>query len=264
MAKHLLITTDDFGMCHAVNAGIHQAITGGVVTATNFLVAAPWFDEAMELAKQGGYNVGVHLNLTCDWDRLKWGPLTGAKSLSDRNGHFLPRYEALEAQAKDEDILNEYRAQLDRVKAAGWEPSHVDSHMLGATMLEPFHQRVKGLIARICEEYGLIYTYETREGKFVHFRDEQYISQRTQEEVFGVLDAWREDGIYHLISHAAVESDELENLCSPGHPARDWAAKIRLQDAAIVNDPATRQRIEDGGFELINLDGLKKLKASGG
>ena len=129
--KRLLVTTDDFGMCPSVNAGIVLALTQGVCRSTNFLAAAPAFDEAAQLAKENQLAVGVHLNLTCDWDILKWGPLTQAKSLSAPDGSFLPRYEILAAQAKDEDMLAEYRAQMDRVLGLGISPTHIDSHMLG-------------------------------------------------------------------------------------------------------------------------------------
>ena len=43
MRKRLLLTTDDFGMCHAVNAGTLRAMRSGVAASSNFLVPCPWF-----------------------------------------------------------------------------------------------------------------------------------------------------------------------------------------------------------------------------
>ena len=50
MARRLLVTTDDFGMCHAINAGTVRAMRDGIAASSNFLVPCPWFNEALGLA----------------------------------------------------------------------------------------------------------------------------------------------------------------------------------------------------------------------
>jgi len=63
-------------------------------------------------------------------------------------------------------------------------------------------------------------------------------------------------GTYHLIGHAAEASPELEALCSPDHPARIWAAPVRVADLAFFTSGGTRQRLHDLGFELITVADL--------
>jgi len=260
MAKYLLVTSDDFGMCHAVNAGITRAMSQGIVHSTNFLVPCPWFAEAFALAKDLRLKVGVHLCLTCDWDRLKWGPLTRASSLTDERGHFWPSFEALAKTANDEEMLVELEAQIERLRGLGYEPTHLDSHMLVAEDNGPFTSRVKAVIRALCDEYGLIYTYDYAEDSgLVHFTDHFCCSPVPEAETWQKLESWSGPGAYHLIGHAASASPELDALCSPGHPSRSWAAEYRLKDCQFFTNPATRARIEALGFELIDIPRLREL-----
>src|SRR5262245_42054425 len=123
MRKSLLVTADDFGMCHAINAGILRAISQGIVRSTNFLVPCPWFPHAIHLAKQHKLLAGVHLCITCDWDRYRWGPITRAESLRDDQGCFLPTHGAVAKQARESDIYEEMSAQIQRVRAMGYQPT---------------------------------------------------------------------------------------------------------------------------------------------
>lgn len=40
-ARLLIINADDFGMCHAINAGIFLAIQEGIVRSTTLMVPCP-------------------------------------------------------------------------------------------------------------------------------------------------------------------------------------------------------------------------------
>jgi predicted glycoside hydrolase/deacetylase ChbG (UPF0249 family) len=253
MPKRLLVTSDDFGMCHAVNAGITRAMREGIVRATNFMVPCPWFTEALALAREHALPVGVHLCLTCDWDRLKWGPLTRAASLCDDQGYLFQSYEALLAQASDADILAELLAQVARVRSLGFQPTHLDSHMLGSDMNDDGAPRVKALILEVARQTGLKYTYETNaRGELRYFNAEIGLSGRDVREVWRELEALPEGGTYHLIGHAAEVSPELEALCSKDHPSRPWAAEYRAADSAFFTSPLVSARLAALGFELIS------------
>ncbi len=258
MTKRLLVTSDDFGMCHAVNAGIVRAMREGIVRATNFLVPCPWFHEALAFAREHALPVGVHLCLTCDWDRLKWGPLTRTPSLCDREGYFFQSFEPLLAQASDEDLLRELTAQVERVRSLGFAPTHLDSHMLGSDMNERAHLRVKSVILEVARRTGLRYTYETdAHGQLRYFDAEIGLSGRPLEAVWRELAELPDGGTYHLIGHAAEPAAELEALCSPDHGSRAWAAEYRVSDSAFFTSPATKTRIQALGFELVTHAALR-------
>jgi len=255
MKKQLLLTTDDFGMCHAVNQGIVQAMTLGLARSTNFLAPAPWFSEAVSLAKEHKLEVGVHLCLTADWDRLQWGPITANPRLRNENGRFPPMHAGLEELgATDEDFYDELKAQILLVKRLYGEPSHVETHMIGgqAGSGGPVGDRVRRVITQLCAEFKLRYTYERDEsGKLKYFADEDCMSLMEPEQVFERLKAWTQPGAYHLFGHAAVDSDELSSICSENYGPRVWAREARVRDLAFYIEPSHKAKIEALGFELL-------------
>ena len=256
MRKRLLVTADDFGMCHAVNAGTVRAMQKGCVGSSNFLVPCPWFSEALSLAREHALPIGVHLCVTCEWDRLRWGPVTRAPGLCDEHGFLHPRFEPLLARASDAEILAEYLAQVERVRSLGFEPTHLDTHMLPSTDQGAGALRLKALVAEVAQRSGLRYLYETdSSGRLRYFDQELEISGESWASVWSRLEALG-PGTYHLIGHAAEPSPELEALCSADHPARIWAAPIRVSDLAFFTAGGTRQRLHDLGFELITVADL--------
>jgi hypothetical protein len=259
MSKYLLITADDFGMCHSINRGIVRAMTEGVVSSTNLLVPCPWFHEALSLAKRHQLPAGVHLCLTCDWDHLKWGPLTRAESLVDERGHFFGSYAELGRQAKEADIYAELKAQIERVKGLGRAPTHLDNHMLGTFEGSDIAELVRTMTLRLCSEYDLIYTYHIQGDRLVHFMREIVLSSRPHADTFKMLETCTEPGAYHLIGHAAEASSELEAMCSVGWHSRSWAASWRVADQEFFTHPNTVQKINDLGFEIIGVRKLQEL-----
>lgn len=251
--KRLLVTADDFGMCHAVNAGTVRAMREGIVRSSNFMVPCPWFSEALALAERYRLPIGVHLCVTCEWDYLRWGPITRAAALCDELGYFHPGFGPLLERARDEEILAEYLAQVERVRALGFEPTHLDSHMLPASDRSPGALRLKALIAEVGRRSGLRYSYETDErGALRYFDSEIEISSERWPSIWERLAALG-PGTHHLIGHAAEPSPELEALCSPDHPARYWAAPARCTDQVFFTAASTRERLASLGFELITI-----------
>jgi len=254
--KLILTTTDDLGMCHAVNVGILQAMTQGWARSSNFIAPAPWFGEAVALAKQQRLELGVHLCLACDWDRLKWGPLTGNPRLRQADGAFPDGYKGLEALlATDDDLYDELKAQIKLVQRVYGQPTHLDCHMAGGHWHPGIQTRLQAVIQRLSAEFRLPFTYARQQvgGKLLHFNDEACQSGWTRAQLLEKLDAWTAPGAYHLFGHAAEDSDELGALCSPGHPARSWARERRVMDQKLYLDPSLPLEFEQRGFKLVNV-----------
>ncbi|NJO03720.1 MAG: ChbG/HpnK family deacetylase [Bacteroidia bacterium] len=88
---YLLVRADDMGFAHAVNEACIATYTEGIARSVEVIVPGPWFEEAAQmLAGHPGYDVGIHLVLTSEWQNLKWRPLTSATSLKDADGYFHP------------------------------------------------------------------------------------------------------------------------------------------------------------------------------
>jgi hypothetical protein len=238
-------------MCHAVNSGIVRAMTEGVVRSTNFLVPCSWFPEAIELARRHELSAGVHLCLTCEWDHMRWRPLTKAPGLCDASGYLLPSFGALEATARDEEMYGEFKAQVECVEKLGFPLTHVDTHMFGSGFEGPFARRVRDVIERVCAEHGLSYTFAVRGSELAHFTGQFGLSGTPPEALWQQLESCG-DGVYILTGHAAEPSPELEALCSVGHWGRSWAASYRVADLVWFTSPSTRERLSSLGFELVD------------
>jgi len=130
MRRSLIVNADEFGLTEGINEGIIEVHAHGIVTSTT-MVSNFWaFDHAAALSrKHPDLAVGVHLNLTHGMPIL---PQDRVHTLVDENGYFYRRRPFLQrlilGQISMIQVYEEFRAQIDKVIAAGIEPSHLDSH----------------------------------------------------------------------------------------------------------------------------------------
>ena len=124
----LVVQGDDLGMCRAVNEGIALAATEGILTQASVMAPTPWFAEGAATVKRIALPVGLHVTLTCEWDYLRWSPLSPAPTLRGTDGTFHRTVEAA-ATADSADAVTEGHAQADRATALGLEITYVDPHM---------------------------------------------------------------------------------------------------------------------------------------
>ena len=77
-------------------------------------------------------DLGVHLTLTSEWDRYKWGPVLDANSvpsLVDGRGYLWPDVPQVFSHDRLDEAEDELRAQIDKALGAGIDVSHLDSRM---------------------------------------------------------------------------------------------------------------------------------------
>jgi predicted glycoside hydrolase/deacetylase ChbG (UPF0249 family) len=157
----LIVQGDDMGVARAVNEGSIAAFRDGVMRSTNVIVPGAWFLDAVRLLEENPtLDCGVHLCLSSEWDRVKWGPLTRAASLVDSNGYFPPLIRGAENSPRLalnrmkfqlSDVESEFRAQIERAKKHIPRASYLWGHM-GCTTVSP---EVAALTDRLASEYGL-------------------------------------------------------------------------------------------------------------
>lgn len=125
----LVVRGDDFGMCHAVNAGIERAFRDGIVTTASAMAPCPWFGEAVQIANHHRIHVGVHQTLTCEWDYFRWRPVTAGPSLAGADGTFHPSVELARQHARHDEVVRELAAQVEQFAPAWHRPDYLDHHM---------------------------------------------------------------------------------------------------------------------------------------
>jgi predicted glycoside hydrolase/deacetylase ChbG (UPF0249 family) len=254
---YLVPTSDDFCMSHSINIGIVQAMTKGIVRCANFMAACPWFLEGVALVKKHKLPLGVHLTMTSEWDHIRWGPITPAPSLRDSTGNFFTNFADLAKQAKEREIYEEYKAQITRVLSTGIKPTHLDTHMMGIAEGPPWAMFYP-IIKRVCKEYGLIYTYEMKNGSLVHFSDRYGVSLKNEASFIKWLNGLT-PGFYQATGHAAVDGDELHAMSSPRHGAREWIT-TRPRDLAIFTSAKVKATLKKKKIQLITIPQLLKLR----
>jgi predicted glycoside hydrolase/deacetylase ChbG (UPF0249 family) len=128
----IALCADDYGLSHAVSAGILKALEAGRLTAVSVLTNGPrWPAMGRELAREMARHefdadVGLHFNLTLG------RPLAAMPTFAP-DGKFPPVSAVIRAALKGKLPMDEIRAEIDRqfdrfVAVMERAPDHVDGH----------------------------------------------------------------------------------------------------------------------------------------
>jgi len=131
-ARVIIFHVDDAGMSLNSNQGAINSIEKGVASSTSIMMPCPWAADFAKYAAAKGFDAGLHLTLTSEWDHYRWGPLAGKKQvpgLVDAEWCLWPEAEDVVKHASPEEVDMEIRAQLERALQLGLHPTHLDSHM---------------------------------------------------------------------------------------------------------------------------------------
>lgn len=282
--RFLIITADDFGMCHSVNLAIFRLLEEGAISSTTIMTPCPWAKEAGEFCKaHPNFDVGVHLTFNSEWKNYKWGPVTRNKfleSLVDRDGYFFETSEEFERNAKKEDVEEEIRNQIKLALKLGVRPTHLDSH-IGS--LYGFHGiTFIPLVFQFCKEYNIPF----RLPKKLPPEMIPQLSQNLIELHIKILDMAREigiplidyiipypydlpdcsnylsfkniiiglirklkPGISEIIIHPSIESDEIKAI-TPTWEKRVW-------EYLVFKDEEVKRVIREEGIKIISWRDLK-------
>jgi predicted glycoside hydrolase/deacetylase ChbG (UPF0249 family) len=157
-ARLLLVNADDFGLCHATNSGIQQLLLEGAVSSATLMLPCGWASEAATWAKEHPeLDVGVHLTLTSEWERYRWGPVNrkgATDSLVTAEGYFPKDSRTVELQAEPEQVKAELIAQIEMALAHGMTPTHADNHM-GSLYGLATGRNFLQIVLEVCAAYGL-------------------------------------------------------------------------------------------------------------
>jgi predicted glycoside hydrolase/deacetylase ChbG (UPF0249 family) len=131
--KAVIFHVDDAGMSHNSNMGAVKAIEDGVATSTSIMMPCPWVPEMNTYLKEHPQvDAGLHLTLTAEWKKYRWGPVAGKPAvpgLVDSEGCLWHSVNEVAAHASTDEFETEIRAQIDKALTMGIKPTHLDSHM---------------------------------------------------------------------------------------------------------------------------------------
>lgn len=267
-AVRLIIQGDDMGAAHGINTATIRAYKEGILRSTNVIVPGPWFLEAVQLLKENpGLDVGVHLCLTSEWERVKWRPLTPATSLVDADGYFFPMVwprndfppntSLKEASPKTEDVDRELRRQIEVARKYIPRISYLSAHM-GFQALKPEWQE---LLKRIAAETG-IPLMESQTG--VNYIGGVWRSGTGSNFDSGPMRAAKlavklqklEAGTYVMVDHCATNDPEMQTI---GHKGYEYVAADRAAVVEAWTSPVVLDAVKRLGIQLISHADLPKL-----
>ena len=131
-ARRLVINADDFGLTRGVNRAIAEAHEQGVVTSSTLMACGQAFDDAAALARANPrLSVGCHVVL------LDGAPVLEPAQLPSLCNNGRPEFSftlrafalaAMRGKLKRDEIGAEVEAQIKKLRGAGIEVTHLDSH----------------------------------------------------------------------------------------------------------------------------------------
>jgi chitin disaccharide deacetylase len=122
-----IVNADDFGISEDVNSATVELMEKGAVTSATIMANGPAFDQAILAARKlPNCSFGVHLNVTQFGSLTKNAALNGIRNATGEfSGARLPN---VIWPSMQQAILEEFQLQIDRVRSALGEISHIDSH----------------------------------------------------------------------------------------------------------------------------------------
>ncbi len=271
-AKLLIVHADDLGMAHSVNAATIKAFESGLVTSGSILVPCPWLSEIAAYARANPQaDLGLHLALTSEWTSLRWGPVASrdrVSSLLDKNGYFYLLETEAAAHADPKEVELEITAQIERARALGIQPTHLDSHMgtlyQNKALFEVFLRvaRKEKLPVRVARAWfsQTDFLPSTLNPEDVYIDRILDINPAVAPSDWAKFysDAIRklEPGVTEVVIHLAYDDAEMRGATSD-HP--NWGAAWRQRDFDFFTSDAFRKLLQENQIKLITWRELGKL-----
>src|SRR5215510_2593824 len=262
--KLLIVHADDLAMAHSVNRASIKALDTGLVSSASIMIPCPRLPEIAAYSKAHPQaDLGLHLTLTSEWRQLRWGPVLGRErvsSLVDNDGYFF----STESEAAEHiDVRQaevEIRAQIERAKALGIKPTHLDSHMgtlyQNKALFEVLMKvaRENKLPTRLAKEWfgRAAFMAEVLRADDIVLDRIIIIEARVTAEDWSKFHTEEirnlQPGVTEMIVHLVYDDEEMKGVTAE-HP--NWGAAWRQRDFDFVTSEAFRRLLEENKIKLV-------------
>ena len=271
-AKLLIVHADDLGMAHSVNAATIKAFETGLVNSGSIMVPCPWLSEIAAYARSNpNADLGLHLTLTSEWTHFRWGPVMPSdrvKSLLDKDGYLRLTETEAASNADPKEVELEITAQIEKARALGIQPTHLDSHM--GTLYQ--NKALFEVFLRVARKHKLpvriAKTWFTRADFLPETLrpDDVYIDPILDINTSVAANDWAkfysdaiknlQPGVTEVVIHLAYDDAEMRGATF-NHP--DWGAAWRQRDFDFFTSNAFRKLLQENQIKLITWRELGKL-----
>ena len=242
---------DDLGSSRSANQAIEMVTKAGFIRNVSVMACGPFAEEAAGLlAGNKDICFGMHTTLNAEWDKVKWGPVTGAEKaegLVDENGYFLadPSLFA-ETKPQVETIMREVSAQLDYLTRLRFDIRYIDSHMFPEMYVDGLDAAMEEFIRK----KGLVdhmYFYYLPQGMM-----DLGNSGENPPEIVKILQTIPKEQ-YFIVAHPSLDTEEMRKTGNAAVSGVD-VAKNRAKETAIFSDPQVCALLENIGCRGVRYD----------
>ncbi len=245
----VIFNSDDFGYSCGVNYGIVDSYQRGILTSTTLMANMPGFEHAVKLKKElPNLGVGVHLTLTCGKPLLE-----NVDSLMEEGRFKNLSYYKQPFEVDQDQLYQEWNAQIQKVYRAGVNPTHLDSHHHTHTfgmnqevvvaLAKKYDLPVRGNFERKAEvrhtDYFEPYFDDVGETNV----EKRQIDCSIQEYLERLMSVLRDEKTIEIMCHTAYLDQELLNGSSFVYPRTN-------QVEFLIHSDFAKQVKEDSLIEL--------------
>lgn len=272
-AKLLIVHADDLGMARSVNAATIKAFDSGLVSSGSIMVPCPWLPEIAAYARSHPQaDLGLHLTLTSEWTPYRWGPVLSkdrVASLLDNTGYFYLTETEAASHANAKEVEAEIRAQIERARSFGIQPTHLDSHMgtlyQNKTLFETLLRvaRENKLPIRLSKEWlasteflpSILSAGDVAIDKIISI--EPNVSAEGWAGFYTDAIKSIQPGVTEMIVHIAYDDEEMR-AATADHP--NWGAAWRQRDLEFFTSDTFRKSLQENHVKLITWREIGKLQ----
>ncbi len=273
----VIINADDFGLSSSVNEAVFEAFDKGILSSASIMANMPGFMEGALGARTRPYlGVGVHLNL------FRGSPVCNPRdvpSLVGPDGCFTRSMVTLWKRfrmgaVKDDHVVREWEAQIERVIEQGISPTHLDSEK-HLHLVFPF---LGETVCRLAVRYSIPCVRVARETLWTHSlprrpalrqllkaavirrrsevfaRVAQRYALRSTDRFFGVALTGRMTAEVYQILFTSLVEGSIEIMCHPAERAEDATSfdSQRVDEYHALLDPRPKDALNASGASLIH------------
>src|SRR5580704_4788750 len=269
--KLLILNADDLAVTHSEDVASFAALDQKLVTSATVMVPCPWFSEVAAYAKANPEaDLGLHLTLTSEWQTFRWGPIASralVPSLVGADGYFYASVADVVKYAKLDEVEMEIRAQIERAKSMGLEPSHLDAHM-HSLYASP---ELFGVFLKVAHDYKLPIRGARNDKLFQAVLPLMAPGDPVPDAIFSPgedvpVSGWTnyyvnliknlQPGVTEIFVHLAHDDAETQAV-TVDHP--EWGAAWRQREVEAMSSQPFRKALEDNHIVLIGWRDIKKL-----
>jgi chitin disaccharide deacetylase len=290
--RRLIVNADDFGLTSGINRAIAEAQERGIVTSATLMANSGAFDEAAALARflignTAHFSVGCHVVLVDGEPVLPPERVSSLLPPDAQNGsHFRTELggfalASFREKLQPDEVEAEACAQFQRLRTAGVEASHFDTHkhvhMFPAVLRpllraaracnvpavrNPFGQVWPLPLGDVMRERGLwkrfaqLNVLRNFAAKFRH-EVESHGLRTTDGSVAVLVTGMLDPNLFSKIMDNIPEGT-WEFVCHPGYndadlnKVRTRLRHSRAQELELLTSPEAREVLQQRGIELVS------------